>query len=291
MAHGEYNHIEIPYDDEERAKRFYSGVFGWEFSQMEGFDGYDLYRSGPGELGGGLGKRGESAGADDPQLHRRRLDRRRGEKVEELGGTITRAEGRDPRSGLVRDRHRQRGQPDRPVREPSPLLRSLGRIGDNPPVRLVDSHCHLQADRFDADVDQVIGAARLAGVERILVPGWNPRSRAGGALELVDRFRGSTPRSASIPTTPTGRRRRAGPRSPRSRRPARRRDRGDRPRLRPAVLADAGPAREPATEPRGSPPTPASRRSSTAGRRPAGATPRTRCSPRSARSGPRRRPC
>jgi TatD DNase family protein len=54
-------------------------------------------------------------------------------------------------------------------------------------VRLVDSHCHLQADRFDADVDQVIGAARLAGVERILVPGWNPES-CRGALELVDRF-------------------------------------------------------------------------------------------------------
>jgi len=54
-------------------------------------------------------------------------------------------------------------------------------------MRLVDSHCHLQADHFDADVDQVIGAARLAGVERILVPGWNPES-CRGALEVVDRF-------------------------------------------------------------------------------------------------------
>jgi TatD DNase family protein len=54
-------------------------------------------------------------------------------------------------------------------------------------VRLVDSHCHLQADRFDADVDQVIGAARLAGVERILVPGWDAAS-SRRALELVDRF-------------------------------------------------------------------------------------------------------
>ncbi|HEY8799013.1 MAG TPA: TatD family hydrolase [Candidatus Limnocylindrales bacterium] len=54
-------------------------------------------------------------------------------------------------------------------------------------LRLVDSHCHLQADRFDDDVDLVIGAARLAGVERILVPGWNARSSAA-ALELVGRF-------------------------------------------------------------------------------------------------------
>ena len=55
-------------------------------------------------------------------------------------------------------------------------------------MRLVDSHCHLQADRFDADVDQVIGAARMAGVERILVPGWDLDS-CRGALDLVDRFR------------------------------------------------------------------------------------------------------
>jgi TatD DNase family protein len=53
-------------------------------------------------------------------------------------------------------------------------------------MRLVDSHCHLQADRFDADVDAVIAAAREAGVERILVPGWNAWSSAA-ALDLVAR--------------------------------------------------------------------------------------------------------
>ena len=54
-------------------------------------------------------------------------------------------------------------------------------------MRLIDSHCHLNADRFEADVDQVIGGARLAGLERILVPGWNIAS-SGRALALVDRF-------------------------------------------------------------------------------------------------------
>jgi TatD DNase family protein len=54
-------------------------------------------------------------------------------------------------------------------------------------MRFVDSHCHLQADRFDDDVDLVIGAARLAGVERILVPGWNAGSSAA-ALDLVGRY-------------------------------------------------------------------------------------------------------
>ena len=53
-------------------------------------------------------------------------------------------------------------------------------------MRLIDSHSHLQADRFDDDVDAVLEAAREAGVERILVPGWNAWSSAA-ALELVDR--------------------------------------------------------------------------------------------------------
>ena len=89
MAHGEYNHIEIPYDDEERAKRFYSGVFGWKFSQMGDFPGYDLYTAGPGELGGGLGKRGESAGTETRNYILVDSVEAAVEKVRALGGTIT----------------------------------------------------------------------------------------------------------------------------------------------------------------------------------------------------------
>ena len=55
-------------------------------------------------------------------------------------------------------------------------------------MRLIDSHCHLQADRFAGDSDAVLEAARHAGVERILVPGWNAWS-SDAALELVDRHR------------------------------------------------------------------------------------------------------
>jgi TatD DNase family protein len=45
-------------------------------------------------------------------------------------------------------------------------------------MRLIDSHSHIQADRFDPDVDEVVAAARRAGVERMLVPGWDlPSSR------------------------------------------------------------------------------------------------------------------
>ena len=54
-------------------------------------------------------------------------------------------------------------------------------------MRLIDSHCHLQSDRFRRDVELVIGGAKLAGVERILVPGWDLASCAAG-LALVDDF-------------------------------------------------------------------------------------------------------
>ena len=54
-------------------------------------------------------------------------------------------------------------------------------------MRLIDSHGHVQADRFAGDVELVLGGARLAGVERILVPGWDPESSAA-AVELVGRY-------------------------------------------------------------------------------------------------------
>jgi TatD DNase family protein len=53
-------------------------------------------------------------------------------------------------------------------------------------VRLVDSHCHLNADRFETDAEAIAEAARLAGVERILVPGWNVAS-SERAIALVER--------------------------------------------------------------------------------------------------------
>ncbi len=53
-------------------------------------------------------------------------------------------------------------------------------------MRLVDSHGHVNADRFADDVELVLGAARIAGVERLLVPGWNHAS-SSRALALVER--------------------------------------------------------------------------------------------------------
>jgi TatD DNase family protein len=51
-------------------------------------------------------------------------------------------------------------------------------------VRLVDSHCHVNADRFADDAAAVLDRARSVGVERILVPGWNVAS-CDRAMELA----------------------------------------------------------------------------------------------------------
>ncbi|HEY7600056.1 MAG TPA: TatD family hydrolase, partial [Candidatus Limnocylindrales bacterium] len=53
-------------------------------------------------------------------------------------------------------------------------------------MRLVDSHAHLQAEAFAADAGQVIEAARAAGVERLLVPGWDVES-SRSAVALAER--------------------------------------------------------------------------------------------------------
>ena len=54
---------------------------------------------------------------------------------------------------------------------------------------LVDSHCHLQHERFDADRDAVLARAAEAGIERICVPGWDLAS-SEAALELAERHPG-----------------------------------------------------------------------------------------------------
>lgn len=51
-------------------------------------------------------------------------------------------------------------------------------------MRLIDSHAHLQADRFAHDAIEVLTAAREAGVERMLVPGWDPAS-SQASVELA----------------------------------------------------------------------------------------------------------
>lgn len=71
-------------------------------------------------------------------------------------------------------------------------------------MRLIDSHAHLQADAFAADRAEVIAAACVAGVERILVPGWDAGSSAA-AVSLarewgIDAAVGTHPHDAALVT-------------------------------------------------------------------------------------------
>jgi hypothetical protein len=61
MAHGQINHIEIPADDPERARRWYKAVAGWETSDSSAMPDYWLFRFAEG-FGGAIGKRGQTTG-------------------------------------------------------------------------------------------------------------------------------------------------------------------------------------------------------------------------------------
>jgi len=62
-------------------------------------------------------------------------------------------------------------------------------LGTSLRVRLVDSHCHLDDEKFDADRDAAIERARAAGVERMMAIGTGdgpPDLEAG--IRLADRY-------------------------------------------------------------------------------------------------------
>lgn len=52
MAHGDITHLDIPYDDLDRATSFYSGVFGWSIEAPPGFEDYPMWQA-PNQLSGG----------------------------------------------------------------------------------------------------------------------------------------------------------------------------------------------------------------------------------------------
>lgn len=60
MAHGNIAHIEFPSDDLDRARTFYSELFGWKLAAPPGFADYETFEAGEGP-GGGIGLRGKTA--------------------------------------------------------------------------------------------------------------------------------------------------------------------------------------------------------------------------------------
>ncbi len=59
MAHGDITHIDIPVSDLERAKAFYSNLFGWSISAPPGFEDYPMWQAPNKISGGGLAPRSE----------------------------------------------------------------------------------------------------------------------------------------------------------------------------------------------------------------------------------------
>lgn len=59
MPHGDITHIDIPVGDMERAKGFYSGLFGWQIAEVPGYEGYPMWQAPNKISGGGLAPRGE----------------------------------------------------------------------------------------------------------------------------------------------------------------------------------------------------------------------------------------
>ena len=57
--HGDITHIDIPVSDHVKAREFYGELFGWQFNEYPGFEGYPMWQA-PNQIsGGGLAPRGE----------------------------------------------------------------------------------------------------------------------------------------------------------------------------------------------------------------------------------------
>ena len=115
----------------------------------------------------------------------------------------------------------------------------------HPRMRLVDSHGHLQAQAFADDAARVLAAARAAGLERLLAPGWDAATSLAG-IDLRASLDVLT--VGGLPSARGGRRDtgRSGAHRGARARPARARHRRDGPRLRPRLLTAGRPARQPA---------------------------------------------
>ncbi|MDD3591203.1 MAG: TatD family hydrolase [Sulfurovum sp.] len=54
---------------------------------------------------------------------------------------------------------------------------------------IIDTHCHLDDERYHEDLDSVIANARAKGVERFIIPGADPKSLPR-AVEIAETYKG-----------------------------------------------------------------------------------------------------
>ncbi len=99
MATGDLTHLEIPADDASRAMRFYEGVLGWSFGEMEGFPDYFLFTTPSGATGGAVGRRGVNTRSHPVQYAEVDSIDATLEKVTQLGGSVVATKSEVPGSG------------------------------------------------------------------------------------------------------------------------------------------------------------------------------------------------
>ncbi|MAT40563.1 MAG: glyoxalase [Ectothiorhodospiraceae bacterium] len=82
------NHFEIVADDQERAKKFYNDIFGWEFKEMMGYHFFESTgHNGEKGLSGGLGPRQDPQQQSKPYIDVKDMDSYIA-KIEASGGKI-----------------------------------------------------------------------------------------------------------------------------------------------------------------------------------------------------------
>ena len=87
MPHGDITHIDIPVADPARATRFYGALFGWQITEVPGFEGYPMWQAPNKISGGGLAPRSESFTQPRSYVEVDSIDEALARAVEQ-GGTV-----------------------------------------------------------------------------------------------------------------------------------------------------------------------------------------------------------
>lgn len=87
MPHGDITHVDIPVEDMDRAKAFYSGLFGWKIDEVPGYEGYPMWQAPNKISGGGLTQRSDTIPATRSYVEVDSIDEAV-TKAESLGGKV-----------------------------------------------------------------------------------------------------------------------------------------------------------------------------------------------------------
>ena len=87
MPHGDITHIDIPVSDHKAAQEFYGTLFGWQFNEYPGFEGYPMWQAPNKISGGGLERRDEQFTQPRSYIEVDSIDETL-RKVKEAGGSV-----------------------------------------------------------------------------------------------------------------------------------------------------------------------------------------------------------